>query len=86
MSRIIGKKLSSFLKQTEKSKVYCFKCRYYRAPEAALMMAQHRCAHPKFARPYDTPINQQIEYGDCMEINKNNDCFHFLEKGRKIDE
>lgn len=72
--KIIGKSKRTFIAPKPPAKVYCKGCRYYRAPDPAAILLLHECSHPTQTTRYDTPIRPEYKYGDCCDINADNNC------------
>ena len=71
-----------------KNKIYCISCKYYTIPrdsiEKILPLSfcnlHHLCWNPDISIIKDTPIDTYIIAGDCLKINKKNDCKNFIKK------
>lgn len=78
--KVIGKSKKRFIAPKPPPKVYCKNCRFYKAPEPRVVIEYHYCTHKNYTTTKDTPIAPEHEYGDCMEINRNNDCPLFQDR------
>ena len=72
--RIIGKSKKKFIPPKPLPKVYCGTCKHFSGVVSTNNGQCHGCKHPSVLKTYDTPIEERAIYGDCMELNKHNDC------------
>ena len=84
--RIIGKSKRRFIKPKAPKKVYCKNCRWYMhnkdfwpKDDTDHGIYEHQCSHGTVKTSTDTPICQEHKYGNCMELNKCNDCPLFMD-------
>lgn len=78
MARVIPSKTSlPAIVWKKKDPVFCRKCQYY------IRDGYDFCAHPKFIKKRRTPVDEFTEYGSCWEINPNNECGNYVERGKK---
>jgi hypothetical protein len=65
------------MKTKKKRLVFCVDCFFYQC-----LGNIHHCSHVKCCETKITPIEIKIvRYGDCFEINKNNDCKYYEKSG-----
>ena len=67
-------------------KVYCEKCFFYKPYQRELLpygsVTIHGCSNANNCKYRDTPIRLEEILGECIKLNKKNDCRHFtLPKG-----
>ena len=70
--RIRGTSNREFKAPKPPEKAYCGRCRFYDGSK--------QCNHKSVVSHYDTPILPMTNYGDCMELNKENNCPNYQRK------
>lgn len=56
-----------------REKVFCCHCFFY----AGCVDGTYRCKEPAYVQTKVTPIQEELIYGDCWELNRKNDCVKF---------
>ena len=53
-------------------KVYCSDCKHH-----VHNGSMHECHNERFVKRRSAPISRVVVFGNCLELNKNNDCIGF---------
>lgn len=78
--RVMGKSKYEFKAPKPPEKAFCKQCKWFRRHPFAVVVCDFECTLPKNCSYEDTPIDKVEHCGDCMEINRNNDCPDFARR------
>ena len=68
------------MRKNKKEKVYCMECEFFKIG----ITIHDQCHKKEVCIPIDTPV-QVIYINDPWELNKKNNCKHFLKKVKKAE-